>query len=269
MIYQCPLCSSPLTQESHSLVCENRHRFDEAKEGYVNLMPVQHKRSKDPGDNKEMTQARRRFLNTDHYHALRARVATLLTEYVADTNTVLDIGCGEGYYTDHFAKSLSSATTYGLDISKVAIKYAAKRYPHCRFCVASSQRLPFADDSINAIVRIYAPCEPEEMARCLTDGGIVITVTPAARHLYQFKERIYQSVRLHEHNVESIPGCTLVHQEQLSYNMDLASNDAVDLLQMTPFAWRAPQTLWDHLSSVSTFTCEADFLISIYRYQNT
>lgn len=78
---------------------------------------------------------------------------------------VLDIGCGEGYYTHAFADALPEITTFGLDVSKVAIKAAAKRYPQVTFCVASSHRLPFSDTSMDAIIRIYAPCKAEELVR--------------------------------------------------------------------------------------------------------
>ncbi|KOO09867.1 23S rRNA methyltransferase, partial [Vibrio xuii] len=149
-----------------------------AKEGYVNLMPVNHKRSKDPGDNKEMMQARRRFLEKDYYQPMKHKVAELCAQYLQDTNhQLLDIGCGEGYYTTEVAKHLqqqsSSAQTFGLDISKVAIRYAAKRYPNCQFSVASSHRLPFADQSLDGILRIYAPCKAEELARTVQENGVV------------------------------------------------------------------------------------------------
>lgn len=110
---------------------------------------------------------------------------------------VLDIGCGEGYYTHAFADALPEVTTFGLDVSKVAIKAAAKRYQQVTFCVASSHRLPFADASMDAIIRIYAPCKAEELARVVKPCGWVITVTPWPRHLMELKGLIYDEVLLH------------------------------------------------------------------------
>ena len=116
---------------STSYRCSNNHQFDQAKEGYVNLMPVHHKSSKNPGDNKEMMQARRLFLNTDHYQPLRDAVMAQLRQHLPqDATELLDIGCGEGYYTSEFVQlrqQFSDITIHGLDISKVAVKYAAKR----------------------------------------------------------------------------------------------------------------------------------------------
>ncbi|KGY12887.1 23S rRNA methyltransferase [Vibrio tubiashii] len=270
MSYTCPLCHQSLSLSERTYRCQNNHSFDLAKEGYINLMPVQHKRSKDPGDNKEMMQARRRFLEKDYYQALKQYVAKLCSETLRDTqHRLLDIGCGEGYYTTEVATSLNNqyadAKTFGLDISKVAIRYAAKRYPNCLFSVASSHRLPFDEKSLDAVLRIYAPCKAEELSRVVTDQGVVITVTPAARHLYQLREEIYPDVRLHSEEAEPIEGFVLEKQEKLSYMMKLSDGDAHDLLQMTPFAWKASNELRERLKSATLFECEADFMIRVYR----
>ncbi|MDC5848093.1 23S rRNA (guanine(745)-N(1))-methyltransferase [Vibrio europaeus] len=270
MSYTCPLCHENLTLSERTYRCQNNHSFDLAKEGYINLMPVQHKRSKDPGDNKEMMQARRRFLEKDHYRPLKERVAQLCAEILSGSqHRLLDIGCGEGYYTTEVASHLTNqyeqSKTYGLDISKVAIRYAAKRYSNCHFSVASSHRLPFENGSLDAVLRIYAPCKAEELSRVVADSGFVITVTPAGRHLYQLRDEIYPDVRLHSEDAEIIAGFELEQQEKLSYVMQHSDGDGYDLLQMTPFAWKASDTLRDKLKSATLFECEADFMIRIYR----
>jgi 23S rRNA m(1)G-745 methyltransferase (EC 2.1.1.51) len=164
-----------------------------AKEGYVNLLPVQHKRSRDPGDSAEMMQARRAFLDAGHYQPLRDAICAKLDEI--KPAQLLDIGCGEGYYTHAFAKI--AGHTWGLDVAKNAIRAGAKRYANVDFCVASSQRLPFEDNCMDVVVRIYAPCNPEELARVVKPGGWVITVTPGPRHLVELKGLIYDEVQLH------------------------------------------------------------------------
>lgn len=270
MSYTCPLCHQSLTLTERTYRCENNHAFDLAKEGYINLMPVQHKRSKDPGDNKEMMQARRRFLEKDHYQPLKKYVAELCGQLLVDTqHRLLDIGCGEGYYTTEVASQLAlqsdNATVYGLDISKVAIRYAAKRYLNCAFSVASSHRLPFEPCSLDAVLRIYAPCKAQELQRVVAENGVVVTVTPAGRHLYQLRDEIYPDVRLHSEEAECIEGFQLEKQEKLSYVMQLSDGDAYDLLQMTPFAWKASDELREKLKSATLYECEADFMIRVYR----
>ncbi len=231
-------------------------------------MPAHHKNSKSPGDNGEMMQARRLFLESNHYQPLRDTLVNELKAHLTVPEAILDIGCGEGYYTQgltQIASDDNALDVFGLDISKVAIRYAAKRYPQCHFSVASSHRLPFADDSLDAIVKIYAPCKPEELLRVLKADGLLVTVTPAARHLYQLRERIYDTVRLHDTAAETLPGFELLHQHDLHYPMHLNGEMASALLQMTPFAWKAKEETWEQLKAEQQFECEADFCIRLYR----
>lgn len=270
MSYSCPLCFQELNLEQRMFRCSNNHCFDIAKEGYINLMPVQHKRSKEPGDNKEMMQARRLFLEQNHYQAMQRKVSGICDAMLVGSNyRILDIGCGEGYYTSAISDSLQNRphSVYGLDISKVAIRYASKRYKNCSFSVASSHRLPFIDKSLDAIIRIYAPCSPSEMSRVLDDHGLVVTVTPGSRHLIQLRKEIYTEVKLHNETEEELAGFTLVHEENLNYMMSLSDSDSCHLLQMTPFAWKAKQELWEKLQTAECYECEADFIIRAYRKQ--
>lgn len=271
MNYQCPLCFSPLNLTNNSYRCDANHQFDCAKEGYVNLLPVQHKRSKDPGDSTEMMISRRQFLDAGHYQPMRDAVAEKLMQYLpVDSKNVLDIGCGEGYYTDYFLQTLiakfSAIKMYGLDVSKVAIRFAAKRYKLVNFCVASSHRLPFSESSISAIIRIYAPCKAEELSRVLTSGGILITVTPAAEHLQELKALIYDEVKLHPAKDEELPGFKLMDETRLKYAMDLVGTEAFALLEMTPFAWRASEEVKLELQQSKNKQYTADFLIRVYQY---
>ncbi|QUG76025.1 23S rRNA (guanine(745)-N(1))-methyltransferase [Erwinia sp. E602] len=269
MSYQCPLCQQPLTFEQRSWRCANQHQFDRAKEGYVNLLPVQHKRSRQPGDSAEMMQARRDFLDAGHYQPLQQQVCDLLAGILpSGAAKVLDIGCGEGYYTQAVASRLQAqgeAVVWGLDVAKIAVRSGAKRYHNVEFCVASSHRLPFAEAQFDAVLRIYAPCKAEELARVVKPGGYVLTVTPGPRHLIQFKALIYQDVQLHDTTPEQMPGFSLQQEQSLSYPMTLNSEESAALLQMTPFAWRARPEVWGILATTDAFACEADFTLRLWQ----
>ncbi|CAK8741015.1 23S rRNA (guanine(745)-N(1))-methyltransferase [Sodalis praecaptivus] len=174
--FQCPLCHLPLDRHDKHYRCAGQHCFDCAKEGYVNLLPVQFKRSKDPGDAPLMMAARRVFLDAGHYQPLRDSVMASIAALTPHAGLRwLDIGCGEGYYTAALADLLTrqrpEAEVYGMDIAKNAVRSAAKRYAQVRFCVASSQRLPFADASLDGVMRIYAPSNPAELRRALRPGA--------------------------------------------------------------------------------------------------
>jgi 23S rRNA (guanine745-N1)-methyltransferase len=262
----CPLCHQPLLPQANSFRCDAGHQFDKAKEGYVNLLPVQHKGSREPGDSAEMLQARRVFLDAGHYQPLRDGVAEILAQQLSQQPAqILDIGCGEGYYTAAMAEALPRAQLFGLDVAKAAIRMAAKRYRDVKFCVASSQRLPFADASLDAVVRIYAPCNEDELSRVIKPGGFLLTVTPAAYHLQQFKALIYREVQLHEAEEKVYAGFKQVDQQNLNYTMTLSGSAAVSLLQMTPFAWRAREEVWLNLAASSEFSCDADFTLTLWQ----
>lgn len=262
----CPLCHLALHLHASSYRCASGHQFDRAKEGYVNLLPVQHKGSREPGDSAEMLQARRAFLDAGHYQPLRDRVAQRLAQPLTNRPAqLLDIGCGEGYYTAALAAALPDSQLYGLDVAKAAVRMAAKRYRAVNFCVASSQRLPFADGSLDGIVRIYAPCNEQELSRVIRPGGYLLTVTPGPHHLQQFKALIYREVQLHTAEEKNYAGFEQIDQQNLHYTMTLNGAEAVSLLQMTPFAWRAREAVWQQLASSATFSCDADFTLTLWQ----
>ncbi|CAK9884858.1 MAG: 23S rRNA (guanine(745)-N(1))-methyltransferase [Candidatus Erwinia impunctatus] len=269
MSYLCPLCASPLQQLSAVWRCQHGHQYDRAKEGYVNLLPVQFKRSKQPGDSAEMVHARRTFLGGGHYSALQHNVCALVSKWFpSSANSLLDIGCGEGYYTGavaHQAQSLGAAKVFGLDVSKEAIRFAAKREKHVQFSVASSSRLPFADAAIDMATCIYAPYKLEELTRVIASEGYVVIVTPGPRHLIQFKSLIYTQVKEHSAELSPLTGFLLREQVVLSYPMLLSGSDAVALLQMTPLAWRASSEVWQLLENSEQFLCETDFIIRVWQ----
>lgn len=264
----CPLCQSTFKQTNNTQICENNHHFDIAKEGYLNLLPVQSKSSKNPGDNQHMMMARREFLNTSGYLPLAEKVAQLSKQYLngVETAQVLDLGCGEGYYTDIISQQLSEHHICGLDISKVAVRYAAKRYPKIHFCVASAYQVPLADNTLDLMIRIYAPSKAQELKRLIKHNGYLITVTPAPRHLYQLREVIYDTVNEHIEQHEAIEGFRKVDHITLNYELALTNPlQLKNLINMTPFAWKFTPEKLTTLLNQSAWNIECDFSIEIYQ----
>lgn len=265
----CPLCQSNFTQTNNTQICENNHHFDIAKEGYLNLLPVNAKNSKNPGDNKEMMMARRAFLNSSGYLPLAEKLAVIVNKLLVPIKapTLLDLGCGEGYYTDYLAKNLpESATINALDISKVAIRYAAKRYKAINFCVASAYDVPLADDSLDALIRIYAPSLESELQRLIKTDGYLITVTPAPRHLYELRTKIYEQVNEHISENEAPAGFNKIEQINVNYPLHISEAQILkDLIQMTPFAWKFNEQKMQELLNEKEWQIECDFNIEIYQ----
>jgi 23S rRNA (guanine745-N1)-methyltransferase len=262
-MYLCPLCHNPLALSGKQYQCINRHSFDLAREGYVNLLPVQQKNSKDPGDNKDMMQARRAFLQAGWYAPLAQAVSATLASLAPAS--VLDLGCGEGYYTTLLQQAVPAANVYGVDISKSAIKFAAKADTNIKFSVASAYQLPFANASFSAIVRIYAPSKLAELQRLIVPAGHLITVTPGPEHLVQIKQAVYQQVRLHSDSIESIDGFAHLNRQRLQFTLQFERpEDVLALVQMVPLAWKfsaeQKQQFADSLPAISV-----DFLLDLYQ----
>ena len=266
MIYRCPICEQALMLEDKTWFCAANHRFDKAKEGYVNLLPVQKKKSNDPGDNKEMMFARREFLNKGYYQELSDNVNQMAAAHLTDAAYGLDIGCGEGYYSNRLAKVLGSHfSLFGLDISKSALKYAAKRYPQIAFSVASAFDMPYADDSFDFMLRIYAPSLDSELKRVIKPGGILITVCAGPRHHFALKELIYDTPVEHTQAASTIEGFERIADKRLETTLRLSDEaDIRHFLQMTPYNWKLTDEQKLALSS-SGFECELDFKIEVFR----
>ncbi len=260
--YQCPICQSSLAKIDKSLKCDNNHQFDYAKEGYVNLLPVQFKKSLHPGDDKEMVLARRRFLELGHYDFLRQQLLSTISDL--SPKAIVDLGCGEGYYTSLIASSLTSCDTYGVDISKDAIRYSAKRSKEVHYSVATNSRTPFADAQFDLILNVFAPLVGKECKRILADKGVIISAAPGQQHLIELKQAIYDQVELHD-TATAPEGFELTNTVNISQTVILESSEQInDLLTMTPFGWKIVPEKKQKLLSNQTFAVTLSFDINTF-----
>ncbi|MGO2075223.1 MAG: 23S rRNA (guanine(745)-N(1))-methyltransferase [Pseudoalteromonas sp.] len=259
--YQCPLCQQTLNLTNNSLKCSNNHSFDFAKENYVNLLPVQQKNSKQPGDNLDMVQARRAFLSTGHYQFLQSAIAKIVQKHTP--RTIIDLGCGEGFYTQEIAK-LSNANVYGVDISKSAIKYAAKRYPQCHFSVASISQAPFQKGMADALVSIFAPLFENELARLAKSDGVLIIASPGPWHLKELKQKIYRDVKAHT-PIAAPNRFEPIEQDLLERQVSLGFDELKNLITMTPFAWKFRPEHWQALKEQGEQHVTLSFYISQFK----
>ena len=216
-----------------------------------------------------MIQARRAFLDAGHYQILSDAINQQLADVLQSTDALLDLGCGEGYYSARAAAALAAVKTdmqvYGLDISKTAVRYAAKRYKNLLCCVASSYALPFADGFFAGLLRIYAPSDANEMARVLRPGGYLLTVSPAPEHLLQFKQQAYATVRLHPDTVKQEAGFSHVKRQRLQ-SLWQAPDAAtmLQLIEMTPLAYKLNATMRELLCQQLP-AIQLDFYLDLYQ----
>ena len=164
----CPVCKSEITLFERTYKCANNHCFDVSRDGYVNLLMSQQSSLKRHGDDKLMVKARRDFLEKGFYSELRKALCRTLKDHLPENSSIVDVGCGEGYYTSEISR-VNSFDIFGIDISKDALKYASKSLKNNKFAVASAFSLPFANDSADCVLSVFAPSAYEEFSRVLKD----------------------------------------------------------------------------------------------------
>ena len=268
----CPLCQEALLENlpqagQHSnrfWQCTNNHSFDVAREGYLNLHLVQHKKSKDPGDNPDMVKARREFLHSDYYQPLRDAIIELLKSLHA--TSLLDIGCGEGYYTSSFRQIIDDVI--GLDIAKPAIQLSAKKFKNITWLVGSGAMLPIASASVDIVSSMFSPLPIAEMARVLKPQGFVLVATPAPMHLWAMREGLFDEVQAHEPD-KFLAGFdelfTLHSRTEVSFPLTLSNQALKDLLCMTPYVWKAKPEKRAALELLESFETAAAFTVFLFR----
>ncbi len=272
-IWACPVCQMPLlspqeqTGQSSAAKgwhCENNHSFDRAKEGYTNLLLAHQKNSSDPGDTKTMVTSRRAFLSAGHYQPLADKLTGVLGQHLKSGACVLDSGCGEGYYLQQLFEQRSDLLLFGIDISRDATKLASRQLKESSFAVASNFNLPVLPASVDAVLRVFAPGDNEEVIRILKSTGILVIVSPGPRHLFSLKTLLYKEAQ--EHTPPDQPkGFDLLDEQQVSYQLEIQGNSAIkQLLSMTPFYWKGDRAAKAKLDEAESLSTEVDFVIRVY-----
>jgi len=257
----CPIDDSLLTRTGSSYGCEQGHNFDVAKQGHINLLPVQHKRSRAPGDNQVMVAARKRFLDSGAYEGIAKKlVMRVCTVNDAGTLSVLDAGCGEGYYLAYLREHLSlllpdiDQCFCGVDISKPAIIAAAKRDRAITWVVGSNKQLPIQAQSMDAVICMFGFPNFEMFKKVLKPEGQVILIDPNTEHLIELRTLLYDEVRkgkLPSHDEALAFGFKVSETSDVTYQAQLSSSQQiVDLAMMTPHYFRAKQEAKDKLGQM-------------------
>ncbi len=276
----CPLDALPLAAEGAALRCANGHNFDRAREGYWNLLLVQNKASRDPGDGKEMVAARRRFLDPGHFAPIADGVFAALSSLAceADDNgplNVVDAGCGEGYYLNRLAQLAAASTgpgelnLAGYDVSKWAVQVAARRKCPVTWMVANSSKPPFLAASVDLFLCLFGFPVWDGFKRVQKSGARVLLVDPGPDHLIEVRETIYPTV------IRSGPpslaqaeaaGYQLESEVPVRFSIELESSAEIqDLVAMTPHAYRMPQAGREALARLERLDVTAEVVLRIVR----
>ena len=261
--FACPICQENLTLVETSLKCSNRHSFDLAKFGYVNLTP-QIKQS--ANYDKENFQNRQEILEAGFYQAILDAVSDLLTSLKTAT-TILDIGCGEGFYSRKLQESHPDKTFYAFDISKDSVQIAAKSEANwaVNWFVGDLARLPIKDASMDILLDIFSPANYGEFRRVLSKDGILIKVIPTENHLKEIRQMVqdlltkkdYSNQDIKEHFQEHF---SIQSRQTASLTKPITAQQRQSLLAMTPLLFHVDQSKIDW-SQLTEITIEAEILV--------
>ena len=255
------------------------HSFDMAREGYCNLLVVQHKASRNPGDSKVMVEARRRFLETGHFAPIVDRMFTTVRECVAAAAggafNIVDAGCGEGYYLDRLSQIAVSNPEpgtlglAGIDVSKWAVKAATRRNAPVMWLVANNRTPPFLAGSVDLVLCLFGFPVWDGFKKIQKSGGHVLLVDPAADHVLELREIIYPTVRRSPPPrlaAAEAAGYRLRREEGLRFSVALTDAEMIhDLVAMTPHAHRVAQAGKIALANLSTLTLTVDVTFRLLR----
>ncbi|MCJ8007331.1 methyltransferase domain-containing protein [Lederbergia wuyishanensis] len=232
-IFQCPVCTSPMKiVEYKSVVCDQNHTFDIAKQGYVNFLtrPVRSEYDK------ELFEARKTIIDSGLYEPLHSKVREIIGE--VQSPKVLDTGCGEGSHLAHILKNANDGVGVGIDIAKEGILSAAKYYDDLIWCVGDLANSPYSLESFDIILNILSPANYTEFTRLLKQDGLLIKVVPKSEYLKEIRNLFYDETYSNEQTVVRFKeNFQQVETYELSYKVPLHESLLQPLLRMTPLTW--------------------------------
>lgn len=263
----CPVCSGTLTKVEKRYVCEKGHSYDIAKQGYVNLLMSA--KGTTHGDNREMIEAREGFLSGGFYSPLCDEICAQAKKHFSQGGVLIDCGCGEGYYTDRLQRTLkecfADVTVCGFDISRDAVRFAARRNKEIPLFVAGVYKMPFADMCADMLTSVFSPFAREEFLRVLKKGGTLISVIPDKRHLWSLKSALYDTPYENELDSYELEGFEFVGMSEVKDKITLRGEHIANLFKMTPYYYRTKPEDKNKILTKEELTTEIEFQVIVYR----
>jgi len=275
----CPVCHRALEPAGAALRCAAGHAFDVAREGYANLLVTRRRRTRMVGDTPAMVAARASFLARGHYARLADAVGELVVRHVrsrdgAERGCIVDVGCGTGYYLGRLRDRLladggARPCLFGTDVSKHAVRRAARAHQDVSFLVADTRAgIPLAAGTAVALLDVFAPRDPAELARLLAPDGLLVVVTPGPAHLAELADRVglvgVQPEKQRAVADSLAPWFAPRAARRLRYPVELTGTEAAELARMGPSAWHLTPAALADAERLDRLVVTADFHVGTY-----
>jgi 23S rRNA (guanine745-N1)-methyltransferase len=269
----CPHCGGNLQVTGlYALVCPNRHNFDMAASGYINLLT----RAVKAEYGADMLEARNKVCRSGFFDGLLAVLADVISSRCKPVNheplLILDAGCGEGSQLARLLSMLRdgtsrAATGIGVDISKEGIRIAARDYPGVLWLAADLAKLPIADGKLDAIINVLSPSNYAEFGRVLKPGGLLVKAVPGDGYLKELRQAFYEDER-QEYSGERVrthfeERFTVVDSRQVKYAVNVEGEDLKNLIKMTPLSWRAAEEKMNSVLNMGRMESTVDFTVLV------
>ncbi|AVP93213.1 MULTISPECIES: putative RNA methyltransferase [Aeromonas] len=263
MQLQCPLCRSPLHlhEASRGVYCDNKHHFDPAPEGYLDLIPGK----KDPkdSDSRALLRAKRRFLEQGHQLPLVEAMATLLAPL--GERELIHLGCGEGYYCRALAERLPGWQFGGLDLAKNAIFAANKAQPDGHFVIADPAKAPLLAGSAQVLLVNDLKIKTELLVSLLTPGGYLLHLQPGPRHQWQLRVSLNPVSMEHPLSWPALAGLVPVERQRCQFSMTMDQSLRAHVLETSRLGWRAGGEQRHAFTQQGPDELEQDLLLSLWQ----
>ena len=234
-LLRCPLCGGAFSRKENSYICEKRHTYDIARQSYVNFVPGQ----KEMFYKKELFESRAKVFEAGVYAPVVERLSEAIDRYVTRENPVLlDAGCGEGYYTKAVCPG-REMTRIGFDLSKDAVKLAARGPKKALFFAADLKNIPVQDGTIDVLLDIFTPANYAEFGRVLAPEGLVMKLAPRSGYLKELRTLAGDKLRHQEYDGGDVERyvhekMNVLAQEAITYSLEVSRETAYHLARMTP-----------------------------------
>jgi len=238
----CPICGETLAEDSHSLKCERGHCFDIARQGYVSLVTG----SRPMGDTAAMVRARTAFLESGMYTPIADCLTDIVSSYCHNRESLLaDLGGGTGWYSAYILDRIPTLDGVLIDASSHAAKVAARVHPRLKVATADLwASIPLPDESVEVALVVFAPRNPDEIARILVPGGVCLVVTPQPNHLIELRES-YSMLSIEPEKESRLTSqfadFSLGGTSFVDYVRTFSPEDITNVISMGPSAFHQPQ----------------------------